>query len=83
MYLFSLVEREEDFFFKYPFGTKSFKRTFLGVDKGVVHLRSLYIKAVEKGKANKDGEAKYTVEAKYTIYGYAIALQYWAYEAIV
>ena len=49
----------------------------------MVHLRSLYMKAVEKIKAKKDGEAKYTIEAKYTVYGYAIALQYWAYEAIV
>ena len=37
MYLFSLVESEEDFF-KYPFGRESFHRTFPGVDKGMVHL---------------------------------------------
>ena len=41
------------------------------------------MKAIEKSKAKKAGEEKYTLEAKYTIYGYAIALQYWAYEAIV
>ena len=31
----------------------------------------------------KVGETKYTPEAKYTIYGYTVALQYWAYEAIM
>ena len=55
---------------------KSFQRTLLGVDKDIGHLQSLYMKAVEKRNAKKDGEAKYTTEAKYTIYGYAIALQY-------
>ena len=82
MYLFSLVEREKDFF-KYPFGTKSFKRILLRLNKDMVYFRSLYMKAVEKRKTKKDGEAKYTVEAKYMVYGYAITLQYWAYEAIV
>ena len=38
MYLFSLVEHEEDFFFKYPFSTESFKRTLLGVDKAMIYL---------------------------------------------
>ena len=37
MDLFSLVEREEDFF-KYPFCMDSFQRTLLGVDKDMVHL---------------------------------------------
>ena len=81
MYLFSLVERED--FFKCPFGRESFQRTLLGVDKHMVHLRSLYMKVVEKRKAKKVGEVKYNPEAKYTVYGYVIALQYWAYEAIV
>ena len=49
----------------------------------MVYLQSLYKKVVEKRKAKKVGEAKYTPEAKYTIHGYEIALQYWAYEAIV
>ena len=31
----------------------------------------------------KAGETKHTLEAKYTVYGYVVALQYWAYEAIV
>ena len=62
---------------------ESFQRTLLGVDKDMVHLQSLYMKAVEKSKAKKAREAKYTPEAKYTVYGYAIALQYWAYEVIV
>ena len=53
------------------------------MDKDMVHLRSLYMKAIEKRKAKKDGEAKYTIEAKYTVYSDAISLQYWAYEAIV
>ena len=37
MYIFSLVEHEEDFF-KYPFGTESYKRTLIGLDKDMVHL---------------------------------------------
>ena len=36
-YLFSLAECEKDFF-KYSFGTESFKRILLGVDKDMVHL---------------------------------------------
>ena len=39
IYLFSLVEPED--FFKYLFGTESFKRTLLRGDKDVVHLRRL------------------------------------------
>ena len=72
MYLFSLVESEEDFF-KYPFGRESFQMTLLGVDKDMVHLRSLYIKSIKTRKMKKAGETKYTTEAKYTIYGYVIA----------
>ena len=45
MYLFSLVERKDDFF-KYPFDRESFQRTLLGLDKDMVLLRSLYMKAV-------------------------------------
>ena len=75
IYLFLLVECEEDFF-KYPFGRESFQRTLIGVDKDMIHFRSLYMKAVEKIKAKKAGEAKYTLEAKYTVYGYVIILQY-------
>ena len=41
------------------------------------------MKSVEKRKMKKAGKTKYTLEAKYTVYGYTIALQYWAYEAIV
>ena len=81
MYLFSLVEREEDFF-NYPFGTESFKRTLIGLDKDMVHLRSLYLKSLEKRNAKKDGATKYTAKAKYIVYGYTIALQYCAYDAI-
>ena len=73
--LFSLIKREEDFF-KYHFGTESFKRTLIGLDKDMVHLRSLYLKSLEKRNAKKDGGPKYTAEAKYTVYDYAIALQY-------
>ena len=41
------------------------------------------MKAIEKRKAKKVRDPKYTAEANYTVYDYAIALQYWAYEAIV
>ena len=41
------------------------------------------MKSLEKRNAKKDGGTKYTVKAKYTVYGYALTLQYWAYEAIV
>ena len=37
IYLFSLVEREEDFF-KYPFSKEPFQRTLLRVDKNMAHL---------------------------------------------
>ena len=69
--------------FKYLFGTKSFKRTLLGMDNDMVHLRRLYLKSLEKRNAKKNGDPKYIVKAKYTVYGYAIALQYWAYKVIV
>ena len=49
----------------------------------MVHLQSLYLKSLEKRNAKKDGGLKYTAEANYTVHGYAISLQYWAYEAIV
>ena len=75
IYLFSLVEREDDFF-KYPSGRESFQMILLGVDKDMVHIRSLYMKSVEKRKMKKVGETKYTLEVKYTVYGYVVALQY-------
>ena len=53
---------------------ESFKRTLLGVDKDMVHLRSLYLKSLEKRNAKKDRGLKYTAKAKCTVYGYAIAL---------
>ena len=59
MSLFSLVKSEEDFF-KYPFGMESFHMTLIGVDKDMVHLQSLYTKAVEKRKNKKVGETRYT-----------------------
>ena len=42
-----------------------------------------YLKSLEKKNMKKDGHPKYTTEVKNTVYGYAIALQHWAYEAIV
>ena len=74
MYL-SLIECKEDFF-KYPFGTESFKRTLIGLDKDIVHLRGLYLKSLQKRNEKKEEGPKYTAEAKYTVYGYAIAFQY-------
>ena len=45
MYIFFLVERDEDFF-KYSFGRESIQRTLLRMGKDMVHLESLYMKLV-------------------------------------
>ena len=73
MYLFSLVEREKDFF-KYllvrsPLRGHSLDWTRTGPPSNV-------LLSLEKRNVKKDGVPKYTTEAKYTVYSYGIALQY-------
>ena len=71
--LLGLAESVDDFL-KFPWGRESFKKTIAGFQKDMVKLRKNYLGQVE--------EKKKQPEAKYTVYGYAMALQYWAYEAL-
>ncbi|PON57913.1 Ulp1 protease family, C-terminal catalytic domain containing protein [Parasponia andersonii] len=67
------VENEEDFF-NYPWGRRSYERTFPSLNKDMMYQRENYLQKMKKNKKAK--------EAKYTVYGFSITLQYWAYEAI-
>ena len=62
------------FFFQYPWGLDSYYKTYAGVNKDMIHYKRSYLEQVRKKKKGP--------EAKYAIYGYFLALQYWAYEAI-
>ncbi|PON62407.1 Ulp1 protease family, C-terminal catalytic domain containing protein [Parasponia andersonii] len=73
MDMLSFVENEEEFF-NYPWGRRSYERTFPSLNKDMLHQRENYIQKMKNNKKDK--------EAKYTVYGFSIALQYWAYEAI-
>lgn len=73
MDMLSFVENEEDFF-NYPWGRRSYERTFHSLNKDMMHQRENYLLKMKKNKKAK--------EAQYTVYGFSIALQYWAYEAI-
>ncbi|XP_062085260.1 uncharacterized protein LOC133791349 [Humulus lupulus] len=67
----SMVENEDDFF-NYPWGRLSYEKTLFGLAKDMERLRNKYLKNVEQKRKRP--------APQYTIYGYAIALQYWAYE---
>ncbi|XP_062100086.1 uncharacterized protein LOC133805957 [Humulus lupulus] len=67
----SMVENEDDFF-NYPWGRLSYEKTLFGLTKDMERLRNKYLKNVEQKRKRP--------APQYTIYGYAIALQYWAYE---
>ena len=71
--LLSLVEDEESFF-KYPWGKESYKKTFGSLKKDMGRIRELW-------RRSHDNKRK-QVEAKYTVYGFPLAFQCWAYEAI-
>ncbi|XP_062112252.1 uncharacterized protein LOC133823469 [Humulus lupulus] len=70
--ILKIVENVE-YFFSYPWGKYSYRRLLHSCKKDMV-----------KQKANYDAkkDAKVQQESKYSMYGYAPALQYWAYEAI-
>ncbi|XP_062086973.1 G-type lectin S-receptor-like serine/threonine-protein kinase At1g61550 [Humulus lupulus] len=70
--ILKIVENVE-YFFSYPWGNYSYRRLLHSCKKDMV-----------KQKANYDAkkDAKVQQESKYSMYGYAPALQYWAYEAI-
>ena len=62
------------FFFQYPKGLDLYYKNYAGVNKDMVHYKKNYLEYVRKKKKDP--------EAKYTIYGYFLALQYWAHETI-
>ena len=64
-----------DFFFQYPWGKISYQKLLQTCQKDFVEMKKHLQKKIEKGKTQK--------EAKYSIYGYAAALQYWAFESII
>ena len=74
MDMLSFVENEA-FFFSYPWGRICFENTIRGLNKSPESLENLY-----KGQLKKKG--KTAAAAQYTVYGYPLALQYWAFEAI-
>ncbi|XP_062100175.1 uncharacterized protein LOC133806055 [Humulus lupulus] len=64
-----------DFFFQYLWGKISYQKLLQTCQKDFVEMKKHLQKKIEKGKTQK--------EAKYSIYGYAVALQYWAFESII
>ncbi|PON76892.1 hypothetical protein PanWU01x14_032120 [Parasponia andersonii] len=71
--MLSFVENEEDFV-NYSWGRRSYERTFPSLNKDMIHQRENYLQEMKKNKKAK--------KAKYIVYGFSIALQYWAFEAI-
>ena len=63
------------FFYEYPWGKISYTKLMETCNKDYVNVKNKMLKKIEKGVTQK--------EAKYSAYGYAAALQYWAYEAIL
>ncbi|PON59636.1 LOW QUALITY PROTEIN: hypothetical protein PanWU01x14_158480 [Parasponia andersonii] len=71
MDMLSFVENEEDFFIIHRESDLTRERFLV---KDMMHQMENYLQKMKKNKKAK--------EAKYTVYGFSIALQYWAYEAI-
>ena len=67
---------DEEVFFKYPWGRFSYKKLVTSIHRDMQHQLRLY-----ESKKNKDSGVVQP-DAKYTYYGFAPALQYWAYEAL-
>ncbi|XP_060966948.1 uncharacterized protein LOC133035154 [Cannabis sativa] len=63
------------FFYEYPWGKISYTKLMETCNKDYLDVKNKMLKKIEKGVTQK--------EAKYSAYGYAAALQYWAYEAIL
>ncbi|PON50728.1 hypothetical protein PanWU01x14_221000 [Parasponia andersonii] len=71
--ILSYVENEDEFF-QFLWGHESFDKTMVGLKKDIDHYRKQYLKLV--------AEKKKPAEYKYIVYGFSIALQYWAYETV-
>ncbi|XP_060972358.1 uncharacterized protein LOC133038280 [Cannabis sativa] len=77
-----LVENEEKFF-EYPWGLLSYQKLLSSTFKSMTDLRKNYLDKSTKDKKKGKKEKKITQpEAKYNVYGYAPALQYWAFEVM-
>ena len=70
--LLSMVDNEDDFL-SYPWGRHAYYKTLRGLNKNMVNYKEKYFGKIKEKKKS---------EAKYTVYGYHIALIYWAFEAI-
>ena len=68
------IVEDLEFFFNYPWGKYSYKRLLGSCKKDMERQKALYEK--------KKGGEKVQKESKYTFYGFAPALQYWAFEAV-
>ncbi|KAM6560615.1 hypothetical protein CsatA_029854 [Cannabis sativa] len=80
--MLKLVENEEKFF-EYPWGLLSYQKLLSSTTKNMQQLRQNYMDKNDKTKKKHKKEKKVTQpEAKYNVYGYAPALQYWAFEAM-
>ncbi|XP_060968725.1 uncharacterized protein LOC115720433 [Cannabis sativa] len=80
--MLKLVENEEKFF-EYPWGLLSHQKLLSSTTKNMQQLRQNYMDKNDKTKKKHKKEKKVTQpEAKYNVYGYAPALQYWAFEAM-
>ncbi|XP_060969916.1 uncharacterized protein LOC115695232 [Cannabis sativa] len=80
--MLKLVENEEKFF-EYPWGLLSYQKLLSSTTKNMQQLRQNYMDKNDKTKKKHKKDKKVTQpEAKYNVYGYAPALQYWAFEAM-
>ncbi|XP_060974459.1 uncharacterized protein LOC133039583 [Cannabis sativa] len=83
--MLKLVENVENFF-EYPWGLLSYQKLLSSTSKSMSDLRKNYIDKVStKDKMKKKGKTEKKItqpEAKYNVYGYAPALQYWAFEVM-
>ncbi|XP_060959399.1 uncharacterized protein LOC133030619 [Cannabis sativa] len=80
--MLKLVENEEKFF-EYSWGLLSYQKLLSSTAKSMTDLRKNYLDKSTKDKKKGKKEKKITQpEAKYNVYGYAPALQYWAFEVM-
>ncbi|XP_062074839.1 uncharacterized protein LOC133778835 [Humulus lupulus] len=84
--MLKLVENVDNFF-EYPWGLLSYQKMLSSTAKNMQQLRQNYLDKLsskkDKKKKKSKKEKKVTqLEAKYNVYGYAPALQYWAFEVM-
>lgn len=77
-----LVVEDLDFFYNYPWGHKSFEKTLGSYRKDMRKQRAKYLEKVVESTMNSKQCKGQQIHAQYTLYGFAPAIQYWAYEAI-